>query len=212
MNKKTIFWDDDTQFDFMMPQGRLYITGAETIIDTVSKIRQFALDNGFSIIASVDWHSAGNPEISDKPDFINTFPPHCIAGDKGAERIGFLGSVPVSYMNTEPLDEAVIKNLITKEQFHIAIRKNSLDVFDNPNTQKLFDLLRPEKIVAFGVATEFCVYQAVKGFLENTDSSVYLIKDAVKAIDPEKGRAVLNELKSKGVKIINASNLKELFL
>ncbi len=212
MDKKTIFWDDDTQFDFMMPQGKLYVPDAQNIIDTVSEIRRFALDNGFPIIASTDWHSEGSPEISDKPDFVNTFPPHCLANDKGAERVGFLGLVPISYIDTEPLDEAAIKKLVTKEQFHIAIRKNSLDVFSNPNTRKLFNLIKPEKIIVFGVALEFCVYIAVSRFLEKTDSSIYLIEDAVKAINLEKGKEILNELRSKGVQVINSKNLKELLV
>ena len=212
MNKKTVFWDDDTQFDFMMPQGSLYVPGAQNIINTVSKIRRFALDNGFSIIASMDWHSRDNPEISDKPDFVNTFPPHCIANHKGAERVGFLGTVPIFYIDTEPLDDIAIKKLICTEPFHIVIRKNTLNAFDNPNTKKLLDLLKPEKIIVFGVATEFCVYRAIRGFLEKTSSSVYLIEDAVKPIDPEKGREVLSELISKGVKVIDSNSLKELLL
>ena len=28
MKKDTIFWDVDTQFDFMRPKGKLYVTGA----------------------------------------------------------------------------------------------------------------------------------------------------------------------------------------
>jgi nicotinamidase/pyrazinamidase len=212
MNKRIIFWDDDTQFDFMMPQGKLYVPEAEKIIDTVSEIRRFALDNGFSIIASTDWHSPDSPEISDNSDFVNTFPPHCLINDQGARRVGFLGSVSISYVDTEPLDDAAIKKLISKEPFHIAIRKNSLDVFDNPNTQKIFDFLKPEKIIVFGVALEFCVYVAVRGFLKKTDSSVYLVQDAVKAIDPDKGQRALKELRSKGVQVINSISLKELLL
>ncbi len=212
MSKKTVFWDDDTQFDFMIPQGKLYVPDAQNIIETVSEIRRFALDNGFPIIASTDWHSLDSPEISDKPDFVNTFPPHCLANDKGAERVGFLGSIPIAYIETEPLDDTAIKKLISKEPFHIAIRKNSLDVFSNPNTQKLFDLLKPERIIVFGVALEFCVYIAISRFLEKTDSSIYLIEDATKAINPKKGRQVLNELRSKGVQVTNSFSLKELLL
>lgn len=80
MKKNTIFWDVDTQFDFMSPEGKLYVPGAENIIDKVSRTRKFALENGYSIIADIDWHSTDNEEISDTPDFKQTFPPHCMAG------------------------------------------------------------------------------------------------------------------------------------
>ena len=62
--KETIFWDVDTQFDFMQPTGKLYVPGAETIIDKVSAVRKFAFDNGCSMIADIDWHSLDNEEIS----------------------------------------------------------------------------------------------------------------------------------------------------
>ena len=91
MKKETVFWDVDTQYDFMRPEGRLYVAGAEGIIDNVSEARRFALENGYSIIASTDWHREGNKEISNKPDFKHTFPAHCMAGKPGSERVGYLG-------------------------------------------------------------------------------------------------------------------------
>ena len=54
MKKGILFWDVDTQYDFMKPAGRLYVPGAEEIIDNVSKVRRFALDNGYSILADMD--------------------------------------------------------------------------------------------------------------------------------------------------------------
>ncbi len=80
MNQDTIFWDVDTQFDFLHSTGRLYVPGADRIVDTISEARRFALTNGFSLIADVDWHSRDDPEISPKPDFKTTFPPHGMAG------------------------------------------------------------------------------------------------------------------------------------
>ncbi len=84
MKDKTIFWDEDTQFDFMNPKGKLYVPGAENIIDKVSEIREYALKNDYSIIASCDWHSLTDSEISQNPDYKKTFPPHCMANEPGA--------------------------------------------------------------------------------------------------------------------------------
>ena len=46
MKEDTIFWDVDTQYDFMQPEGKLYVPGAETIIPKVSEVRRFALEGG----------------------------------------------------------------------------------------------------------------------------------------------------------------------
>lgn len=42
MREKTLFWDVDTQFDFMEPQGALSVPAAREILDKVSAIRRFA--------------------------------------------------------------------------------------------------------------------------------------------------------------------------
>jgi nicotinamidase/pyrazinamidase len=41
MEKLNLFWDVDTQYDFMLPEGRLYVPEAETLIPLIGKIRQF---------------------------------------------------------------------------------------------------------------------------------------------------------------------------
>ena len=75
-----------------------------------------------------------------------TFPPHGMAGTPGAERVGDLGNVPIDYVEIDEVDLAELRKLVQKDQFHIVIRKQSLNVFDNPNTHKLVDLIRPEHV------------------------------------------------------------------
>jgi len=38
--------------------------GDEDIIAKVSEVRKFALENGYSIIADIDWHSLDNKDVS----------------------------------------------------------------------------------------------------------------------------------------------------
>jgi len=38
-------------------------------------------------VASADDHELTDPEISDEPDFEYTYPPHCLRGTPGAERV-----------------------------------------------------------------------------------------------------------------------------
>ena len=50
----------------------------------------FLQNQGFMLtLLHIDWHSLDNKEISEAPDFKETFPPHCIAGEPGSERVGF---------------------------------------------------------------------------------------------------------------------------
>jgi nicotinamidase/pyrazinamidase len=210
MKKDTIFWDVDTQYDFMMPDGILYVPGAETIIDKLSQVRKFALENGFSIVADIDWHSTDNEEISDAPDFNKTFPPHCIADSKGALRLGFLGNLPIEYVEMEKMSEKDLQNLINKDQFHIVIKKHTTNVFDNPNTDKLIELLKPKAAIVFGVALDFCVFYVLQGLTRHPDIKLYLLKDITKGLGTRSESEIFDELREMGVEIIQFSDFRRL--
>ena len=84
---KLIFWDVDTQYDFMMELGNLYVPDAESIIPNLEKLTQYARTHSIPILGSVDEHTEENTELSAEPDFQDTFPPHCIKGTLGQEKI-----------------------------------------------------------------------------------------------------------------------------
>jgi len=197
----TIFWDVDTQFDFMMPEGRLYVPGAETIVETVSAARRWALDHGISIMADIDWHRTDDPEISESPDFKETFPPHCMAGHPGSERVGDLGQVPIDYVEIDEAEEAHLRKLTQRDPFHIVIRKNGLDVFENPNTDKLVDLVNPRHVVVFGVALDFCVAYVLQGLAKHKGLELFLLTDATKGLGSRPETEIYDELHQRGVHI-----------
>ena len=207
MKEQTVFWDVDTQCDFMQPEGKLYVPGAETIIPKVSEVRRFALEGGYSMVADIDWHSRDNEEISETPDLKETFPPHCMAGEPGSERVGFLGDVQIETIEMDEVDADAIQPLIRKEQFHIVIRKNSLDVFDNPNTDKLVKLIEPKRVIVFGVALDFCVYYVVRGLCKFPDIRICVLKDVVKGLEARPEREIFDEFKKMGVEVTEMNSI-----
>ncbi len=208
MKEYAFFWDVDTQFDFMRAEGKLYVPGAETIIAEVSEVRKFALDNGYSIIADIDWHSADNEEISETPDFERTFPPHCMAGEPGSERVGFLGELPIEYVEIKKMEPDVLRTLISREQFHVVIRKDTLDVFSNPNASELVKLINPKKVIIFGVALDFCVDCVVRRLSGFGDIELCVLKDAVKGLGARPEREIFDEFVQMGVEIAEFSAVK----
>jgi nicotinamidase-related amidase len=211
MAKKQLFLDIDTQFDFLSRKGKLYVPNAETIVDKISQTRKFALDNGFSILASVDWHSLDDAEISLQPDNKKTFPPHCLAGQPGSERVGFLGDVPIEYAQLEKMKKLQLKKLVDKPQFHVVVRTNTVDMFENPNTLYLLSVIGPKTIVVFGVALDVCVRNAVEGLLRWGKCSVILLKDVTKGLGIIKEKALLTDFAERGVQIKTLAELKREF-
>ncbi|UCF15287.1 MAG: isochorismatase family protein [Phycisphaerales bacterium] len=209
MRKDTVFWDVDTQFDFMRPEGKLYVPGAETIIDKVSEVRRFALDAGYSIIADVDWHSADDDEISDTPDFERTFPPHCMAGEPGSERVGYLGELPIEYIPIEKMNAEDLRGLVAGDQFHVVIKKDELDVFSNPNTGELVKMVEPKKVIVFGVALDFCVSCVVHGLSRFADIELCVLTDAVKGLGVKPEPEIFDEFKRIGIEVAEFGALKE---
>ena len=79
-----ILWDVDTQVDFMLPEGKLYVPGAEETIPAMERLVAAARAAGVVHVASADDHELTDPELSDAPDFLDTYPPHCLRGTSGA--------------------------------------------------------------------------------------------------------------------------------
>jgi nicotinamidase/pyrazinamidase len=210
MDKRTLFWDVDTQYDFIMPDGTLYAEGAEQIIPVVSDLRAMALDHGCSIIASMDWHSPDNPEISDQPDFEKTFPAHCVAGSPGAERVGYLGNLPIDVVDLDLRNPGELAELVQKEQFHITIHKEAISVFSNPNTVNLIESAAPGRIIVFGMVLEFCVQDTLRGLAKFPDIELVLVRDATTALDAGAEARVLAELQRMGIEMTEFSELREM--
>jgi nicotinamidase/pyrazinamidase len=214
MIRPLLFWDVDTQYDFLHHKGKLYVHDAEKIIDNVSKIRRCALENGCSLIGTMDWHTKNDKEISDKPDLVNTFPPHCIADTKGAQRIGYTGEdiMPIEYIPTHEMDEEEFLELEVKDQFNMIIRKTEFDVFSNPNILNILNVLLPETIAIFGVTLDICVSHALNGLLEFCGADLIIIRDGVKGLGIRPDREIIRDYKVKGVKVMKLAKLKEKYL
>ena len=82
-----VFWDVDTQVDFMVPDGKLYVPDAAAITPNLERLTRRAREHGIPRVASVDDHTLLDPEISDTPDFRETFPAHCLRGTEGQKKI-----------------------------------------------------------------------------------------------------------------------------
>src|SRR5262249_48868133 len=83
----TILWDVDTQVDFIEPGGKLYFPGAEEARPAMARLVEAARATGVVHVASCDQHELSDPEISMEPDYDSTWPPHCLLGTRGAEKI-----------------------------------------------------------------------------------------------------------------------------
>jgi nicotinamidase/pyrazinamidase len=203
----TIFWDVDTQVDFMVPDGKLYVPDAAAITGNLERLTRHAHESGIPRVASVDDHSLADPEISDAPDYRETFPPHCLHGTEGQKKIPATAMRSPVVVPNRREDPDTLRSRVRGHRGEILIEKSRFDVFTNPNTGTVVDALDPETIVVYGVAQDVCDAHAIHGFLERGRSRVVFVEDAARPIDAARGRELLEEWKRRGVVVARTDDV-----
>lgn len=213
MNNNALFWNVDTQYDFMCKEGKLYIQDAESIFPILKEITLFAYKNKIRVVNTMDWHKEGDSEISDTPDFINTFPKHCMIATKGCELVDatqffHTGNHSYDILDIEPR-EILEKE---KEYRNFVVYKNKFNVFKgNKNIDQLLNLLQPSVVYVYGVATNVCVHEAVVG-LRKRGYPVVVFADAIKELPNIPLDSIINEWYKLNVGMINFRNLVNNYL
>jgi nicotinamidase/pyrazinamidase len=200
-----ILWDVDTQVDFMLPDGKLYVAGAEETAPAMRRLVEAAHDAGLVHVASADDHELTDPEISNAPDFQNTYPPHCLRGTRGAEKIPETEQRDPLPLSLVPYPPGLIPGLLANRREILLLKKN-FNVFTNPNTDPLLDALDPEEIVLFGVATDVCDDAAIRGFLQR-GRKVTFVEDAARGLDEERVTASTRFWRDAGVAFATADEV-----
>lgn len=205
-----IFWDVDTQADFMKADGKLYVPGSEEIIPTLKRLTDYAHGKGIRIIASADDHVPGHRELSDTPDFVETFPSHCMRGTPGQKKIPETGLRNPMVIEPEHQDPAAVAAAAQAHPGDILFHKHWFDVFTNPNVLPVVRALDPAAIVIYGVALDVCDKYAVEGLVQHRPHTrLYFVTDAARAIKPEVGEHLLKAWAEEGVRMVKAEEILE---
>jgi len=187
-----ILWDVDTQVDFMRPDGKLYVPGAEETAAAMARLVAAAREAGVVHVASADDHELTDPELSEQPDYATTYPPHCLRGTRGARKVP----------ETEQLDPVPLALTSVPDHWlrgrEFLLLKKHFDVFTNPNTEPLLEALAPDEVVVFGVATDVCDDAAIRG-LRARGYEVSFVEDAARGLDAERTAACLADWRGLGV-------------
>ena len=197
-----ILWDVDTQVDFMHPDGKLYVPGAEETAPAMRRLVDAARAAGIVHVASADDHELTDPEISAEPDWRNTYPPHCLRGTRGAQKIPETEQADPLPLSHIPFPPGLVPGLAEGRREILLLKKN-FNVFTNPNTDSLLAALDPEEIVVFGVATDVCDDAAIRGFLLR-GRRVRFVEDAARGLDEERTAACTAAWREGGVRFTTA--------
>ncbi|HEX4629103.1 MAG TPA: isochorismatase family cysteine hydrolase [Gemmatimonadales bacterium] len=209
---RVIFWDVDTQYDFMRSDGKLYVPEAERIIDNLKRLTDYAHAHAICVVASADDHVASDPEISETPDWRSTFPPHCMRGTPGQRKIPETALRDPLVIEPAQVDAQGLAQRLRSRKGggDILLHKHRFDVFTNENVSTVLDALDPDDIVLYGVATDVCDKAAVEGLLERRPHTrLFVVTDAVKGIDKDVSEQLLKDWGDEGVRLVNTNEVVE---
>ncbi len=177
-----LFWNVDTQVDFIRPEGKLYVPGAEKLLPIWDNLTKLAKKKTIRVVNTADFHYDNSSELSVTPDYVTSFPPHCMANTKGAEYISETNPENPLIIDWNRSYQITSELLNFNHHRNIVIRKDAFDVFSgNPYTDEIVKILAPGRVVVYGVTTNVCVNDAVLG-LSKRVKEVYVVEDAIKEL------------------------------
>lgn len=187
-----ILWEVDVQNDFMLPDGKLYVPGAEKLLPNIKRLTDAARRGDVFLVSHGCFHPINDPEFSQ-------FPPHCLKGTPGADFVP--EALTDDYVRVENTDEARLPADFFQHQ-QILLEKQTLDVFETRHADELIERLGHEaEFVVFGVVTEYCVACAVKGLIERK-RRVAVVQDAIRTLAEDAGERSVDEFKQLGARLI----------
>jgi len=192
VSRRVVFWEVDTQADFMLPGGKLYVPGAERIIPNLRRLVDAAREGRVFLVSDACVHTLEDEEFK-------VWPPHCLAGTPGAQIIP--ETLTENFHLIPNRAGARLPADLGKFQ-QVVLEKQTLDVFDNPNAEAVLERLdREAEFIVFGVVTEYCVRCAASGLLDR-GRRVAIVTDAVETLNPADGRRTLEELTARGARLL----------
>lgn len=202
-----LFWDVDTQNDFVRRDGALAVPGAEEIRSNLARLTGAAREHGIPVLASADHHRLEDEEISETPDWEETFPPHCMQGTEGQQKVPESRIPGTEVIGHEELAREEVRRRVRDAAGSVLILKKRFDVFTNPNTDKVLSYLEPQSIVLYGVALDVCNKAAMEGLLARHQKNISVVTDLVRALDESNRDPLLTEWESRGVDLVTTDEV-----
>ncbi|MBI1762724.1 MAG: isochorismatase family protein [Acidobacteria bacterium] len=186
-----IFFDIDTQHDFIDAAGALAVPDAEVIKPQLERLLRAAGAHHLTTISSRCAHAPGDAEFA-------IFPPHCLEGTPGAERV--YAALPQLPRTEIAVDAWPDSSAALAASRHYVVKKNVFDLFANAwlNALRARGVFAKQDCVVFGVATDYCVRAAALG-LAQAGARVWLVEDAVRGVASETTAQTMAEMRAAGV-------------
>ncbi len=187
----------DVQNDFCTG-GSLAVAGGDEVAAQIAQHIEQAGGQYAAIVATADWHADPEGHFADDPDYVTTWPPHCVAGSPGAA--------------FHPAFEAVAERLdavFRKGEHTAAYSGFEGSTNEGGRTVGLGDWLAEcgvKQVDIVGIATDHCV-RATALDAARLGLSTRVLLDLTAGVAPESTTAALAQLREAGVELSGTPHL-----
>lgn len=189
----------DVQNDFT-EGGALGVDGGAAVAAGITEYLAGHRDDYELVVASRDWHDADNDNgghfaTDAEPDFVETWPQHCMAGTPGAEY-------------HPAFDTSRVDVHIRKGQ---GVPAYSIFEGTDDHGASITEVLTRHGITdvdVVGLATDYCVRASALDALEH-GQHVRVLRDLIAGVAPESSEAALAELGHAGAAIVASDAASE---
>lgn len=182
----------DVQNDFT-ENGALAVAGGDAVAAGITALLAEHADRYDLVIASRDWHdpdSDNGGHISDSPDYVDTWPAHCIAGTEGAEYDPLLATEAITHH-------------VRKGQ---GIPAYSMFEGTTDDGETVAELLTAHGVLSadvVGIATDHCVRATSRDAIAH-GVRVRVLTDLIAGVDAAASDAALAELAHGGAALVES--------
>lgn len=151
------------------------------------------------IIASCDWHDAegdNGGHFSDEPDFVDTWPPHCVAGTRGAEF-------------HPAFDTSAVTHFVQKGQGRPAYSAFEGELEGGGSLAELLADEAVTELDVVGIATDYCVrasaldgLRALRALGDDGRAEVRILTGLIAGVAPGSSATALAELAEAGAELV----------
>jgi nicotinamidase/pyrazinamidase len=187
----------DVQNDFT-EGGALGVDGGAAVAAGISRMLAEHPNRYDHVFASRDWHDGDNDNgghFADSPDFVTTWPRHCVAGTPGAEYHPGLdtSSVEVHVRKGQGKPAYSIFDGVTDDGATLAEKLDEFGIID---------------VDVAGIATDYCVLASAMGAVDH-GLRVRVLTDLVAGVAPESSADAIARMGVAGVVISTSTDEKE---
>lgn len=183
----------DVQNDFT-ERGALGVVGGDEVAERITRFLHAHAGDYEIVVASRDWHDGDNDNgghfASGEPDFIDTWPVHCVAGTYGAEY-------------DEGFDTSSVTHHLKKGQGKPAYSLFEGVADDGTTAAQLLDAHGIIDIDVVGLATDYCVRASALDALEH-GRRVRVLTDLIAGVHPDSSARALDEIGHAGAELADS--------